>query len=63
MSKLTPVALIVILLGLLPSPAGASRRPARAAAPTATTPSSLTQVAKPSSYDNSVVRAPDTADR
>ena len=62
MSKLTPVALIVILLGLLPSPAGAQSTTGTAAAPTATTPSSLTQVAKPSSYDNSVVRAPDTAD-
>src|SRR6185503_520710 len=59
----TPVALIVILLGLLPSPAGAqSTTGTPPAAPTATTPSSLTQVAKPSSYDNSVVRAPDTAD-
>jgi hypothetical protein len=60
--RMLALSLVVILLGLVPSSVGAqSTTGTPPADPNATTPTSLSTVAKPSSYDNSVVRAPDSA--
>jgi len=66
MSKLTPVALIVILLALAPSPVGAQSTPSTPpAAPGAATPTSLSAVAKPAGEgksENTLVRSPDSVE-